>query len=100
MKKIDVTKKGKLTPFWVVLGVFLVATVVFTIETATSGAQLAKITKQEGQLLEENRRLSSQLMQVSSLTSLEQKAESLGYFRPGKIIYVLEPAGVAKVPQP
>lgn len=98
--KFNISQKGRTLPFWIVVGMFLITTVFFTIETATSGAELARLEHSEQVLLEENRTLSSQLLQRSSLSNLSESAESLGYKKPTKVIYILEPAGVAKVPQP
>ena len=93
-------RKTKVFPLlWIIFGIFLVSSVFFTIETATKGAQLAKLEKEEKMLTEENRQLSSQLIQLSSLTNLEAKAKDLGFSKPAKIIYISEPSGVAKVPQ-
>lgn len=100
MKQIKTTKKRRFMPFWVIVGIFLVATVFFTIETATKGAELTRLTLEEKNLLEENRSLSSRLVQVSSLTNLEERAENMGFTKPTKVIYVLEEIQVAKVPQP
>ncbi|OGM15538.1 hypothetical protein A2V56_03595 [Candidatus Woesebacteria bacterium RBG_19FT_COMBO_42_9] len=101
MKQIKTIKsRGRLAPFWVVVGIFLVTTVAFTIETATSGAELAELTRQEQELLEVNRKLSASLLKVSSLTTLGERAENLGFLKPVTIIYLLEPKEVAKVLQP
>ncbi|KKS80452.1 hypothetical protein A3E15_02930 [Candidatus Woesebacteria bacterium RIFCSPHIGHO2_12_FULL_42_9] len=101
MKQINKVKgKRRLAPFWMVTALFLIATVFFTIEKATEGAELARLTTMEKTLQEEQRRLTSELMQYSSLTNLEERALDLGFAKPVKVIYVLDTQEVAKVPLP
>jgi len=102
IEKLNIQIKGgvKITPFGLVIGLFLILVTFFTIETATAGAELSSLLRKEKELRDENRRLSGDLMQTSSLSSLELKAESLGFTKPTKILYIQEPAPVAKIPQP
>ena len=90
------TKRG--TFWWLTLAVFVISVVVFTIETATSGAALAKLERQEKELVSENAELSTKLVEFSSLTSLERKSQELGFATPQKIIYIGRAEGFAKLP--
>lgn len=99
-KHFMIKKKGRLTLFWIVIGLFLATTVFLTIDNTTKGARLAELGKEEIKLLEQNRKLSNDLVKASSLISLEEKAESLGFKKPEKIIYVLGSSQVAKIPEP
>jgi hypothetical protein len=89
-------KRGGL--WWVAMGVFVISVVVFTIETATSGAKLAKLEKLERQLSAENGELSSKLVELSSLRNLDGKSLELGFGLPQKIIYIGREDGFAKLP--
>ena len=90
------TKRGIFC--WLTLAVFVISVVVFTIETATSGARLAKLEKEERQLSAENAELSARLVEYSSLTVLEGKSGELGFSTPQKIIYIGREESVAKLP--
>ncbi|OGM02375.1 hypothetical protein A2115_02835 [Candidatus Woesebacteria bacterium GWA1_41_8] len=90
------SKKGIF--WWLTLALFVVSVVVFTIETATSGARLAKLEKQERALVQENSELSALLVESSSLTSLETKSSEMGFGIPQKIIYIGSEEGFAKLP--
>lgn len=93
--------KGKIkktTILLPVLAVFALVVVFLTIETATSGAQLAQLEQEEAVLTKQNRELSDQLVKASSLTSLGEEAEVLGFKKPSQIIYITEKEAVAKLP--
>jgi len=94
--KYPKTKRGFF--WWLTIAVFVISVVVFTIETATSGARLAKLEKQEKELSAENAELSTKLVEYSSLTSLENKSNELGFGPPQKILYIGREDGVAKLP--
>jgi hypothetical protein len=83
---------------WLTLAVFVVSVIFFTIETATSGARLANLEKQESELTGENAELSARLVEVSSLSGLEEKSQELGFGSPQKIIYIGREEGFAKLP--
>jgi hypothetical protein len=90
------TKKGIF--WWFTLAVFVISVVVFTIETATSGARLAKLEREEKELAAENAELSAKLVGTSSLLELSQKSQELGFGTPQKIIYIGREEGFAKLP--
>jgi hypothetical protein len=90
------TRRGLI--MWVTLAVFVISVVTFTIETATSGARLAKLEKQERELTAENAELSARVVESSSLMGLEQRSQELGFGSPQKIIYIGREEGFAKLP--
>lgn len=89
-------KLKKLT--WVFLVLFAVGGIYLTISTANAGAKLAYLENLEADILEENQRLKGELIGLSSLKSLEDKAKELGFDRPNKLIYLTEDDPVAKIP--
>jgi len=91
-------RKGTTLVLWILISVFIISYVFITIESATEGASLTKIIKEESRLRDENQVLSTRLIKESSLTTLEIKAIELGFIKPSDIIYILEPGSVAKVP--
>ena len=95
---IKYPKRKRGTFWWLSLAVFVISVVVFTIETATSGARLAKLERQEKDLASENAELSTKLVGFSSLSLLEAKSQELGFGSPQKIIYIGREAGFAKLP--
>jgi len=94
--KYPKTKRG--TFWWLTMSIFVISVVVFTIETATSGARLAKLENMERELASENAELSTKLVGFSSLSSLEAKSQELGFVSPQKIIYIGRAEGFAKLP--
>lgn len=83
---------------WAVLVLFVTGTVFFTIQTATSGARLAKLEQEEADLIKENQKYSNQLIELTSLTSVKESAEDLGFGKPERVIYLTEEEAVAKLP--
>jgi len=83
---------------WATTTSFLVLQVFFTIQTATSGAALASLEKERIELERENSYLSEEIVRSSSLTQSKEKAESLGYLQPEKILYVKGDDFLAKLP--
>jgi len=95
MKK---NKSFKTTLFWI-LGISFMACFVFlTVETATSGAVLAKLENQEAGLLQENSDLKDAVVRASSLNGVEKKSVELGFAKPSKILYISSIEEVANLP--
>lgn len=84
--------------FWALLSVFGGGIVLLTIETVTSGAEIAKLEKEESILADQNRELSENMVQSTSLDSIEKKAEELGFVKPEKFVYIGREEPVAKLP--
>jgi len=88
----------KITFSWFVLGIIGAVTVYFTIQTITSGALLVNFERQEANLVGKNQALSGELVRSTSLISIEEAAEELGFAKPEKIIYITQQDSVAKLP--
>lgn len=82
----------------ILISTVVVMTVYLAIEASSKGSILADLEKQKSQLIQENNKLSSELISSSSLTALQDTAESLGYNKPEKIIYTGLPEPLAKLP--
>ena len=72
--------------------------VFLTVETATSGAVLAKLENQEAGLLQENSDLKDAVVRASSLNGVEKKSVELGFVKPSKILYISSIEEVANLP--
>ena len=75
-----------LTVLSLLLGLLIFSQLIFAANLATDGAKLAEIGRQIRKLEAENTDLQVQIAQISSLTSLSQKAVDLGFRQPTKII--------------
>lgn len=82
-----------------ILAVSLVAaSILMTVEMASSGAEFSFLESQETALRSENQRLGAELVSASSLSQFENTYESLGFVKPEKTIYITEEEAVAKLP--
>ena len=81
---------------WVIVGVLLISSVILTIDTATSGAEIAKLEKTQAALLLENSTLTDSLVKSSSLNTVDGKAKELGFAQPNNIIYLSPKEAVAQ----
>jgi len=81
-----------------VLFVFLVFGVFLTIQTATSGAEIAKLENEEERLKEQNQTYKEDILNKSSLKITGEKAGELGFIKPPRIVYLTEEETVAKLP--
>lgn len=81
----------------VLLVVFIIATVYTTIKTSSLGAILVDLESKEKELLSENANLSDSLVHLSSMTSIEKKAEDLGFVKPQNVIYLGKQESVAQL---
>ena len=94
-KKVN-TKKKKITKLIIPIFVaFIIATVLLTIQTATSGAKIANLEKKQEELAKENRELNDRLIRKSSLTKISEEADELGFVKPSDIIYLTPAEDVA-----
>lgn len=79
-------------------GIFLVGTVFFAIEAGVSGAELSALEKTEVILRDENRELSDRIVEASSLSGVEKRANELGFDKPGNTVYIGGGQTIAKLP--
>ena len=80
-----------------IISVFIVSNIYFAIYSAVISDKLILIEKTEGELVVTNRSLSSNLIKYSSLTSLSEKTQSLGFNKPSNIMYLKEEETVASI---
>jgi len=83
---------------WLILFLLVIANVYLTVETATSGAQIVSLEKKEQILANEKRLSSEEIIKKSSLSSIQQKAQEMGYRKPQNIVYISQKEVVAKLP--
>jgi hypothetical protein len=80
-----------------IISVFIGSNIYFAIYSAIVSDKLILIEKTENELLTTNRSLSSNLVKYSSLTSLSEKTQSLGFNKPSNIMYLKEEETVASI---
>ena len=82
----------------VFLGVLAASSVLMTVVTATSGAEVSNLQKEEAQLSDKKRYLEDNLVKTLSMNELQEKSAGLGYGKPVNLVYVAPPEAVAKLP--
>ncbi len=80
------------------LAALAVSSVLMTVVTVTSGAEVSNLQKQEAQLSDQKRYLEDTLVKTLSMSSLQEKSTELGYVKPVNLVYVAPPEPVAKLP--
>lgn len=91
----DIFSWGKI--YSILIGSTAILAVFLTIFISASGAELTHLEKKEQTLIIENRILLSQSLKSSSLSSLEEKAQELGFISPEKIVYLKAKEPVAQL---
>ena len=91
-------KKYKELIFTVTLIVLVIANVFFTVSVSASGAELTSIEKIQSTLSSKNQELTDKITSESSLSTIGEKADSLGFIKPENIVYVTGVEPVAKLP--
>jgi Na+-transporting NADH:ubiquinone oxidoreductase subunit NqrC len=91
-------KKSKKYILIVVLGALAVSSIFMTVVTATSGAEVSSLQKEEKQLADQKRFLEDALVKTLSMDQLQEKSGSMGYVKPVNLVYVAPPEAVAKLP--
>ena len=79
-------------------GVLAISSVIMTVVSATSGAEISKLQKEETNLTDDKRYLENMLVKTLSMSQLQEKSGSLGFIKPINLIYVTQPEAVAKLP--
>ena len=79
-------------------GVLAISSVIMTVVSATSGAEISKLQKEEAKLTDDKRYLENMLVKTLSMNQLQEKSGSLGFGKPVNLIYVTQPEAVAKLP--
>ncbi len=91
-------KKYKELIFTTILIVLVIANVFFTVSVSASGAELTNIEKTQNILLSKNQELIDKITNESSLSTIREKADSLGFSKPENIVYMTAVEPVAKLP--
>lgn len=91
-------KKYRELIFIVSLVVLVIANVFITVSVSASGAELTSIEKTQNTLLSKNQELTDKITSESSLSTVGEKADSLGFAKPEIIVYVTQVEPVAKLP--
>jgi hypothetical protein len=79
-------------------GMLAVSSVFMTVVTATSGAEVSNLQKEEAVLSDQKRYLEDMLIKTMSMNQLQGKSSELGYEKPTNLVYVSQPEAVAKLP--
>lgn len=69
-------------------GVLAVLSIFMTIETATSGVEIANLQKKEEQLVSQQQDLQESLVENLSTSSLQEKSVEMGFVKVGNLVYV------------
>jgi len=91
-------KKYKELIFTSLLIILVIANVFFTVSVSASGAELTNIEKTQSTLSSKNQELTDKITNESSLSSIGEKADALGFSKPENIVYVTAVEPVAKLP--
>jgi cell division protein FtsL len=81
-----------------IMGILAVSSIFMTIETATTGVEIAELEKTESQLLSKKRDLEGSLVKTLSTTQLQEKSAELGFIKAIELVYVTDLKPVAKLP--
>lgn len=81
-----------------VCGVLTVISIFLTIESATSGAEVADLQKKEALLINHQQDLQEALVQNLSVNSLQEKSSGMGFTKISNLIYVADGIPVARLP--
>ena len=71
-----------------VCGILAVVSVFLTIETSTSGAEVANLDKTSVELANQKRNLEESLVKGISMSQLEEKSTEFGFVRPENMVYI------------
>lgn len=83
---------------WMSVGLLILLQIYFAVQTATRGAELANLEIQQSKLAKANQGLAEQLVESSSLTKIQNQADSLGYVPSQKRIFIGGKDFFAKLP--
>lgn len=81
-----------------ICGVLAILSIFMTIETSTSGAEVANLEKNEAQLLSQRQDIEEKLVENLSVNSLQEKSSELGFTKINNLVYVSESVPVARLP--
>lgn len=76
----------------------VISSVVMTVVSASSSAEVSNLQKTEAKLSDDKRVLENTLVKTLSMSELQEKGNELGYGAPENLVYVTQPEAVAKLP--
>jgi hypothetical protein len=79
-------------------GILAILSIFMTIETATSGAEIAGLQKKEAQLINQQQDIKESLVENLSANFLQEKSVEMGFTKVGNLIYVSDGVPVARLP--
>jgi hypothetical protein len=98
-KKIEFDLKGvRVYVLGGICGILAVLSIFMTIETATSGAEIADLQKKEAQLASQQQSIEASLVENLSVNSLQEKSTEMGFVKVGDLVYVSGGIPVARLP--
>lgn len=88
--KTKKTEKRSITKYILlsVAGFLAASSIAMTVETASSGVEVAALREEESRLVSEKRNLENSLVKSLSMTDLETKSVELGYAKPADTVYL------------
>ena len=101
LRKKREIKKERFTALWYILGLALLFSgfVVYSaIQMSAIGAKIANLEKEERILLSKNNELSDSLVCKTSLLSISENADEMGFVKPENVIYTEKEEFAAKLP--
>lgn len=84
--------------FWSSASFFIASYIFLTLQTVASGSKYALLEKEGKEIVKQNKELSMELMDSTSLSQINEKSERLGFVKPDKTIYIGKTETVAKLP--
>lgn len=101
IKKDKVRLNLKSVKVYVLGGICAVLTVLciyMTIESTTTGAEIASLQNKQAQMLSRQRELQEELVQALSVNKLQEQSSTYGFAKINDLVYVTDAAPVAKLP--
>jgi hypothetical protein len=79
-------------------GILAILSIFMTIETATSGAEIANLQKEEIKLINQQQEIKENLVEKLSTNFLQEKSTEMGFTKVGNLVYVSGGVPVARLP--
>lgn len=101
LKKKRKVKKERFTALWYIFGLMFLFSgfVVYSaIQMSSVGARIAELEREEQELILKNSELSDNLVGKTSLLSISENAEKMGFVKPETVIYTEKEEVAAKLP--
>jgi hypothetical protein len=81
-----------------ICGVLAVLSIFMTIETSTSGAEIADLQKKEALLTNQQQDIEASLVENLSVNSLQEKSNGMGFAKVSNLVYVSGSIPMARLP--